>query len=169
MQKKGKCQEGFKVHFQNVDQMEVDMMTNAAMKMVLQKTPIGVGIYTSGMLQSYSHGVVTEDYLHCSKRNYQVNHGVVVVGYGQVTDEKVRGHCKEYWIVRNSWGSKWGDKGFFKLCMDGAGSEKTPLGTCLINSYGTWPIMYKYGEPKEEPMPGKNGGGILRPEFNTET
>ena len=69
------------------------MMTNESMKQVLQKTPIGVGIYTSGMLMSYSHGVVTEDYLHCSNLRYIVNHGVVVVGYGKVKDEKVRGHC----------------------------------------------------------------------------
>ncbi len=68
-------------------------MSNESMKAVLQKTPIGVGIYTSGMLISYSGGVVTEDYLHCSMEHYVVNHGVVVVGYGKVTDEKIRGHC----------------------------------------------------------------------------
>lgn len=92
---------------------------------------------------SYSRGVVTEDYLHCSKERYSVNHGVVVVGYGKVKDEKTLGHCSEYWIVRNSWGPNWGEDGFFNLCMDGAGSEKTPLGTCLINEYGTWPTIKK--------------------------
>jgi hypothetical protein len=45
------------------------------------------------MLISYSGGIVTEDYLHCSMEHYVVNHGVVVVGYGKVTDEKIRGHC----------------------------------------------------------------------------
>ena len=125
------------------------MMTNESMKQVLQKTPIGVGLYTSGMLMSYSHGVVTEDYLHCSNLRYIVNHGVVVVGYGKVKDEKVRGHCQEYWIVRNSWGSQWGENGFFKLCMDGAGDEKTPLGTCQVNAYGTWPTMKNYSLPAD--------------------
>ena len=28
MQKKGKCQQGYKVHFKNVDSMEIDGMTN---------------------------------------------------------------------------------------------------------------------------------------------
>jgi hypothetical protein len=93
------------------------------------------------MLQSYSYGIVTEDYLHCSAARYSVNHGVVVVGYGKTKDEKQRGHCSEYWIVRNSWGPDWGEEGFFKLCMDGTGDDKTPYGTCLINQYATWPTM----------------------------
>ena len=38
------------------------------------------------------------------------NHAVAVVGYGEdaATGEK-------YWIVKNSWGTKWGDGGYIKL------------------------------------------------------
>ena len=95
MGKKGKCQQGYKVHFQNIDSMEVDGMTNESMKSVVLKQPFGVGIYTSGMLMSYSSGVVTEEYLHCSNLRWSVNHGVVLVGYGKVEGEKLKGHCKE--------------------------------------------------------------------------
>ena len=71
-----------------------------------------------------------------------VNHGITVVGFGKVTDEKVRGyHCKEYWIVRNSWGGDWGESGFFKLCMDDAFSKDKPVGICHINEFGTWPTI----------------------------
>ena len=79
--------------------MEVDGMTNESMKSVVLKQPFGVGIYTSGMLMSYSSGVVTEEYLHCSNLRWSVNHGVVLVGYGKVEGEKLKGHCKE---CRNS-------------------------------------------------------------------
>ena len=89
----------------------------------------------------YSSGVVTERFLHCSNARNEVNHGVTLVGYGKVEHEQTRGHCKEYWIIRNSWGRNWGEKGFFKLCSDGAFSEETPYGTCHVNKYGAWPTF----------------------------
>jgi hypothetical protein len=91
-------------------------------------------------MMSYHKGVMTEEYLRCSDPHDEVNHGVVLVGYGEVNKfDKVEGHCKEYWIVRNSWGSKWGEDGFFKLCADEDASR--PLGTCLINSFAAWPTL----------------------------
>lgn len=107
------------------------------------KQPIGVGIYSSGMMQSYSHGIMTEQFLHCSDPAYEVNHGVVLVGFGKVEqgDYVAKGHCDEYWIVRNSWSAHWGEDGFFKLCMDGAGTSTLPHGTCLVNSFAAWPTL----------------------------
>lgn len=37
-----------------------------------------------------------------------INHGVVVVGYGTLDDI-------DYWVVRNSWGPKWGAKGYILM------------------------------------------------------
>ena len=92
---------------------------------------------------------MTERHLRCSDKNVEVNHGVLLVGYGSrgdgasnASEEHVdNGKCNDYWIVRNSWGGNWGEEGFFKLCADGLGSDETPLGTCLINKYATWPTM----------------------------
>jgi cathepsin L len=39
-----------------------------------------------------------------------VNHLVVLVGYG--TDRKTG---EDFWLVRNSWGPQWGEKGYIRL------------------------------------------------------
>ena len=50
---------------------------------------------------NYQSGVYSE----CATK-FDINHAVNIVGVN-VTGE--------YWIVRNSWGTKWGEKGFMKI------------------------------------------------------
>ncbi len=45
---------------------------------------------------------------------YAGNHAVTIVGYNVTT---VNGNLVPYWIVRNSWGEKWNDAGYFNMAM----------------------------------------------------
>merc|ERR1712032_794873 len=46
------------------------------------------------------------------KSDYNFDHEVSVVGWGE---ETVNGTLIPYWIVRNSWGTWWGEDGFFRI------------------------------------------------------
>ncbi|XP_071974082.1 cathepsin W isoform X2 [Engystomops pustulosus] len=72
----------------------------------------------STSLKHYKNGVIRNP--SCDQ-NY-VDHGVLLVGYS----EDKNGH---YWIAKNSWGKKWGEKGFFRIFFgeNMCGITKWPL------------------------------------------
>jgi len=63
--------------------------------------PLSVAITVVNSFYSYKSGVYND--VACD--NLSVNHGVVVVGWGNLSG-------MDYWIVRNSWGSGWGSSGY---------------------------------------------------------
>ncbi|XP_072338052.1 procathepsin L-like [Scyliorhinus torazame] len=66
--------------------------------------PIAAAIDASGPFRWYKQGIYKNE--NC--RNHEANHAVLVVGYE-------RDNGKNYWLVKNSWGTRWGDKGYIKM------------------------------------------------------
>ena len=56
-------------------------------------------------LQTYTGGILTATL--CNPAN-SPNHAVTLVGYGV-------SNGVPYWKIKNSWGSNWGENGYFKL------------------------------------------------------
>ena len=70
---------------------------------------VSVALDASKQWQLYKAGIlVPKELFGCSSDPNKADHGVVIVGYG--TENNV-----DYWIVRNSWGTSWGEKGYIRL------------------------------------------------------
>lgn len=76
----------------------------------------------------YRSGVM--DFKKC---NTTLNHALVVVGYGTTNDTNI-----DYWLIKNSWGTDWGDLGYFKFIRN---MNDKSLGLCGIYTMPNYPTM----------------------------
>jgi len=77
-----------------------------ALKRVVSQQPVSVAIQANTRsFQMYSSGIYSD--LSCGN---QLDHGVLIVGYGYDLF-----HDMEYWIVKNSWGTQWGEDGYIRM------------------------------------------------------
>jgi cathepsin L len=87
--------------FKNIPQGD-----ETALAAALVTGPCSVAIDASN-LQSYSGGIYAPE--DCSSTN--LDHGVLAVGFSNAG-------TGSYYIVKNSWGSSWGEDGFFRMAKD---------------------------------------------------
>jgi len=89
----------------------------SAMITALQSGPVSISINASERsFQNYGSGILAE--ADCAGAS--LDHAVNLVGYGADSSGN------KYWIGRNSWGTWWGDKGYFKFER----KDTDSIGTC---------------------------------------
>ena len=93
------------------------------------KGPVTVAFIVVKSFYSYKSGVYYDADCTWNSPNYAGGHAVVVVGYG--TDPK----DGDYWIVRNSWGTGWGNQGYILMARNRGN-------LCELESWGpTYPVV----------------------------
>ena len=81
---------------------------NNMKKEIFARGPISCGMFATEKFETvYTTGIYREKTL-----SPEPNHYVSVVGWGK---DKTSG--EEYWIVRNSWGTHFGENGYFRISM----------------------------------------------------
>lgn len=97
--------------------------------------PVSVGICGSGRaFQLYSEGIFTGP---CST---SLDHAVLIVGYGSENGV-------DYWIVKNSWGMRWGMNGYIHMLRNSGNSQ----GICGINMLASYPTKTSPNPPPPPP------------------
>lgn len=97
-----------------------------ALLKAVSNQPVSVSIDAASLpFRFYGSGVFT------GKCSTVTNHGVTVVGYGE-TEEGIK-----YWLVKNSWGTSWGENGYIRMQRDVQDKE----GLCGIASIASYPTI----------------------------
>ncbi|KAL4506858.1 hypothetical protein ABPG72_001279 [Tetrahymena utriculariae] len=101
-----------------------DVQSNAeSLETALKYAPVTAAIDAKS-LQMYGSGIYD---FPCSLDRNEANHAVVVVGY-----------TSEYFLIRNSWGVRWGEEGHFKVRK-----ESNNKGTCGLYNDMSFPYVNK--------------------------
>ena len=106
---------------------DVPVNSSGAMKTALQNGPVSVAIDASSFgFQFYSSGVYSWG---CGT---DLDHGVTLTGYNDDAS-------KPYWVVKNSWGSGWGQAGY--IWFDSSASLDAAGGSCGILKQASYPTV----------------------------
>ncbi|CAM8985871.1 unnamed protein product [Rhodiola kirilowii] len=104
---------------------DVPANSESSLLKAVANQPVSVAIDASGQdFQFYSGGV------YAGPCGTSLDHGVTAVGYGTSDDGA------KFWLVKNSWGSSWGEEGYIRMQRD-VDAEEGLCGIAMKASYPT--------------------------------
>jgi len=103
--------------------LDVTVNSESQVKAAIAQQPISVAIQANQMVfQLYTSGIF--DNTRCGTN---LDHAVALVGYGSEGGQ-------DYYILRNSWGTTWGESGYMRIADNGDGA-----GICGVQSAAVYP------------------------------
>lgn len=103
----------------------VDQNETVVAEQLMKIGPLSVALNAEWLM--FYHSGVFSPYF-CNPKD--LDHAVLLVGFGK---EKTLFGEKLYWKVKNSWGSSWGENGYFRI--------KRNVGMCGINTQVTTAVL----------------------------
>ncbi|MCB8964975.1 MAG: fibronectin type III domain-containing protein [Bacteroidales bacterium] len=100
---KTKFSNWYRVGCSDIDAIKTAIMTYGV---------VDAAVYATTAFSNYSGGIYTDSYTTCSSSpcyNTPTNHAIALVGWGY---DATYG---DYWILRNSWGTTWGENGYMRI------------------------------------------------------
>jgi len=106
----------------NITFQDEDQLLDA----VGQHGPVSVAYQVASDFRNYAGGVYSSTV--CKSRPEDVNHAVLAVGFDHDQDSG-----KDYWIVKNSWGTSFGLDGYFLM--------ERGVNMCGVSDCASFPVM----------------------------
>jgi len=119
----GTCYDGFCQKFSPVSGYIDVSQSTSALEAACKDGPVSIAV-DAGAFQFYSTGILDDS---CG---VSLDHGVLLVGYGSENGQ-------DYWKVKNSWGSGWGEQGYIRLCRNC--DKNNGAGQCGILMSASYP------------------------------
>jgi len=102
--------------------------SEAALLEAVTRQPIPVAIEADQSCFQFYHSGILDD----PSCGTNLDHGVLAVGYGTEGG-------KDYWRIKNSWGTSWGDNGFIRFARGQRSGED--INQCGVTLMSTYPIV----------------------------
>ncbi|OCT56372.1 cathepsin W [Xenopus laevis] len=121
--KKGTCKNNLKPEATIQDLVILERNETVICSHVSYKGTVTVAI-NQALLKQYIKGVIDPRPENC--HHHKVDHVVLIVGFSRE---------RKYWILKNSWGDNWGEKGFFRLRLgsNACGIAEYPV-SAIVNT-----------------------------------
>ena len=115
----------------------------AALMEAVARHPVAIGINANKAFQLYASGIIRAADCGAAPHTQDseimsINHAVIVTGWGETM---VNGRLMKYWVLKNSFGENWGEKGYFKLERGDHTLDKEGFGTCGMYFESVYPVL----------------------------